>query len=254
MKTLLTIACTLFWIGISFAQTAGTIKYVESVKLDIEAPDGIDLGDMLPDAITTNKDLIFDGKVSVFKEAKDNETEDTRISSDDGSFEMVFKTSDSEQIFYTDMAVKKFIEQTDFMGKEFLIEGEVSKHKWRLTNEKIKYLGYVCQKAEMTEPAREEGEEDRHVVAWFTSELPASVGPQHFNQLPGAILMINIDDGQTEIKATEVDLTKPDPELLKKPKKGKKVTSEEFDQIVEEKMAEMQRENGGRGRSIMIRG
>ena len=40
--------------------------------------------------------------------------------------------------------------------------------------------------------------------------------------------MINIDEGQTEIKATEVDLTKPDPELLKKPKKGKKVTSEEF--------------------------
>ena len=60
--------------------------------------------------------------------------------------------------------------------------------------------------------------------------------------MPGAILMLSVNDGQVEIKATKVDLKNI--KEIKKPKDGKKVSLEEYDKIKEEKMKEMEDEYG----------
>ena len=250
MKKLFIFCLLVLFSQSSFAQTAGTIKYTHNIKLEFELPDGMEI-DGLSDNMTLERELHFNGSQSVYKDQPKTESKDKEITSDDGSFKMVIKMDETEEIFFTDLKAKKVIHQTGFMGKEFLIESPLKKSKWKLTGEKIKYLGYVCQKAEMTIT-----EEDKEidVVAWFTSEIPVPIGPDGYNQLPGAILMVTKDDGKSEIKATEVSFDAPAEEIMIAPKKGKKVTQEEYEKIVEEKTKEMEESFGKDRQGIMIRG
>lgn len=232
------------------AQVAGTINYTETRQLQFEAPEGMDIEGLLSNSMTTHKDLLFTQEESIYKTSKTNLNEDTEITNDEGTFKMVIETGDDENIHYVNHKKKTSVNQTDFMGRQFRIESDIEKQKWKLTNEKIKYLDYVCQKAELT--IQEEDEDDKHVVAWFTSQIPASIGPNSYGQLPGAILMINENDGELEIKATSVSLESPDTDEIRVPSKGKKVTKEEFDIIVEEKMKEMEEMYNSNGSSTTI--
>jgi len=239
---------------------AGIITYEEVTKLELSGLDGIDLGDMMPSELSTTKALYFDGSVLVYRNAEDHVDEDIEIESDDGSFQMVIESGGStEEILYTDLQTKKILNQTSFMSKDFLVESDLEKHKWKITDERIKYLDFVCQKATMIEtieptPGSEEGPTEREVVVWFTSEIPASVGPKDYHQLPGAVLMVSVDDGKTEIKATKVILERPSSDILVKPTNGKRVNPQEYERIIAQKMKEMQEMYGGREGAIMIRG
>jgi len=243
-----------------FAQQSGTITYTEITKLSFDGLEGMDIGDMMPAEMNTSKALYFDKSVSVYRNAEDHVDEDIEMESDDGSFQLVIGTGSSEEILHTDLKEKKSLYQTSFMDKEFLIESELDKPKWKITNERIKYLGFVCQKATMTEtveptPGSEEEAKEREIVAWFTAEIPVSIGPSNYNQLPGAILMVSVDEGKTEIKATEVIVAEPSADRLEKPTNGQRVNQAEYDVIIAEKMKEMQEMYGGReGSSIIIRG
>ena len=231
------------------AQVSGTISYTQTIQLDIKLPDGMEL-DGFDQAISIDKELSFKDQLSVYKDVKNNESNDQTMTSDDGSFQMTIGMDDSEEIFHTDFSNKQVVHQTGFMGKDFIIESDLEKHKWKLTGEKIKYLDFVCQKAEMV--IEEEGK-DVNIVAWFTSEIPVPIGPDSYNQLPGAILMISKNDGKLEIKATQVEMNDPATELFELPKKGKNVTQEEYDQIVEEKTEEMKKMFGDK-KTTVIRG
>lgn len=234
----------------------GSIKYTETVKLDLDLPEGVELGGMIKDGMVTNKDLFFTKKHSVYTDSKENESGEAEMASDDGSIMIKIKRDDSEDIYYTDFANKKVIHQNGFMGKDFLIKSDLTPVKWKISNDRIKYLGYVCQKATMTKVGPEKDEQGelvrQDVVAWFTTEIPVPIGPESYNQLPGAVLMVSVDDGQTEIKAVEIIREEPSEKQLSAPKKGKVVTPEEFEKIVAEKTKEMEKMNGGR--RIMIRG
>ena len=68
------------------------------------------------------------------------------------------------------------------------------------------------------------------------------------------ILVLTLNDGQTTYVAQELSLAPLD-EALVPPKKGKKVTREEFNTIVAEKMKEMEADGrGGDGNVFIIRG
>ena len=244
-----------------YAQNAGTITYTEVTKLEIEGLEGLDLGDILPSEMSSIKSLYFDKSKSVYRKTDDDVNDDIELESDDGSFQLVIGNDASEEILYTDLKDKSCLEQKGFMGKDFLITSQLDRPQWRITNERIKYLGYVCQKATLTEVVQpmegsNEPEQMVDVVAWFTSEIPVAVGPRKYNQLPGAILMVSVNDGKTEIKATEVTLVEPDAQKLVKPSKGQKVNDQEYEVIMAKKMKEMQEMYGGRegSSSFIIRG
>ncbi len=227
------------------AQKEGHIKYKETIKLEIDLGEEMEaMKDMFPDKQTFNKDLFFNASSSVYRDSKDNENTDQEIGSEEEGFKIVIKRDDAENIFYTDHVDKKFINQTGFMGKTFLIEETMERPKWVLTGEKVKYLGYECHKATLQD-------EDKEFIAWFTPEIPVQVGPDSFSQLPGAILMLTQGDQSYEIMATEVNLRSVSDEELSVPTKGKKVTVEEYDKIVDEKTKEMEKMSGGN--RIMIR-
>ncbi len=246
LQTTLMLAICLFASIILNAQKSGVITYQETMKLNIEiddAPAGVDLAGMLPTSRSVSKNLIFDGSKSMYADGGE-EVEDTEISSDDGSIQIVLKQDDHENRLYTDHENMVCLDQQGFMGRAFVIDRPVEKQKWKISGEKIKYLDYECIKATT---ADEEGVE---IVAWFAPAIPVKAGPNGYGQLPGAILMLSKGDQDLEIKATKVELKEV--EEIKEPTDGKKVTKEEYDKIVEEKMKEMEKEYGSR--SMIIRG
>jgi len=246
LKSVLTLALVFGISAATFAQKSGVINYQETMKLNIElddAPAGVDLAGMLPTSRSVGKQLIFNDNESIYVDHGEA-PEDTEISSDDGSIQIMLVESDIENRLYTDHQNKVSLDQQGFMGRAFVIDRPVSKIKWKITPEKVKYLDYECMKATMTD---EEGVE---TVAWFAPAIPVKAGPAGYGQLPGAILMLSKGDQDLEIKATSVELKEV--EEIKKPDEGKKVSEEEFDKIVEEKMKEMEKEHGGR--TISIRG
>ncbi len=228
------------------AQTSGVISYTSTTKIEIKMdnmPAGIDLSGMLPTSSTVSKDLIFNKNESIYIDGNEVK-EDTEISSDDGSIKMIIMESDVEAKLYTNHKENRSVSQEDFMGKAFLIEKELPKYNWKLTSEKVKYLGYECTKATTS---NEDGEE---IVAWFAPVIRTQSGPGSYGQLPGAILMFSLNDGHLEIKATKVELKEVG--KIEIPEDGKKVTEEEYEKIIEEKMKEMAKEYGGN--TISIRG
>jgi GLPGLI family protein len=248
MKNLIVLIALFATIQLSTAQSSGIISYLSTQKLEInmdDMPEGVDLSGMLPTSRSATKELIFNKNESVYIDGKE-EVEDTEFTSDDGSFKMVIKESDVESKLYTNYKTKQRVSQEDFMGKAFVIEETSPKYNWKLTKEKIKFLGYECTKATTT------NEEDEEIVAWFAPAIKTQAGPDGYGQLPGAILMFSLDDGKLEIKALKVELKEVD--KIEIPNDGKKVTGEEYEKIVDEKMKEMAKEYGGNGMRIEIRG
>lgn len=118
-------------------------------------------------------------------------------------------------------AMKDFI---TFNDRDYVIEGETVKWKWKILNEIKEVAGYVCMKAESFDPMR-----NVPVHAWFTSEIPVSGGPEGIGGLPGMILELVFNRDDVVITATNVsfhdsDLKFPYPKKYK----GRKITPEEY--------------------------
>jgi GLPGLI family protein len=97
---------------------------------------------------------------------------------------------------------------------------------------------------------RKEVRDTSNIIAWFTSEIPVSAGPEVAGQLPGLILEVDVNNGRMVYVAKEITL-KADIASIKPPTKGKKVTRDEFRAETNKMMAEMQKNNQG-NRKIMI--
>ena len=154
---------------------------------------------------------------------------------------------------------------TEIAGKNFLVTDTIRKQPWKITEETKVILGYTCHKATLKQKGifggygggnwggstRSRGDGDRpnsenatpdtarrtprelDVVAWFADKIVAPVGPDTYGQLPGAILEVNVDNGQSVITATELKTTLAAKDL-KEPKKGKRLTREEFRIMINE--------------------
>ncbi|MCK4578701.1 MAG: GLPGLI family protein [Candidatus Marinimicrobia bacterium] len=148
---------------------------------------------------------------------------------------MKLPSPDLSKVYYNFRKNKK-IEQVEFMTRDFLVSNKIERKAWKLTNKNTRILGYTCMGAELKK-------EDQTITAWFTSEIPFSVGPDEFIGLPGLILAVEID-GETAFLATSIDLTPPTEGLLVKPDAGKKVTRKKFDKIIAEKIKEYEETKG----------
>ena len=133
------------------------------------------------------------------------------------------------------------------MTRMFLISSEIPDIEWKITGQQKMILDFPCMEATQTDTAG--------VVtsAWFTPSIPVQSGPAKYFNLPGLVLEVDKDNGKTQFIAKSVNFDAPDKSILKKPKDGKKVTREEFDSIVEEKMKEIGAEGGSDGSQVIIR-
>ncbi|MXN91767.1 GLPGLI family protein [Flavobacterium sp. Sd200] len=193
---------------------------------------------------------------------------------------------------YKNVKTKRFLQEKEVFGKEFLIDDSLPKLAWKMENETKKIGDYTCYKAtavvdasksdfrnfkpkspeeqkaaaEKLEKAKKEGNEKRTnfleqmempkqvtITAWYTPDIPVSQGPENYWGLPGLIL--EVSNGKTTVLCSKVVINSKEKTEVKIPSKGKKVTQVEYDEIVMKKMQEMQemyQQGGGAGPTIRI--
>ncbi|MBL7854773.1 MAG: GLPGLI family protein [Cyclobacteriaceae bacterium] len=231
---------------VMWAQTVeGVITY--ETKIDLHRrlpPERADMKAMIPQFRTNTDNLFFNNHESIFKPLIEDDEEEL---SSGGGVVMRFNMPNNE--FYTNRETSRTISKQEFMGKDYLIEDSVKVSPWKFGTETREILGYACQQAYYTDEVKinrngEEVTEKREVTAWFTNQLRPFLGPDRFNTLPGAVLAVDINNGERVMVAKKID-----PRPLKKnelvmPAKGTKTTQAEFRKMVDEKMKEM-RANGG---------
>lgn len=166
---------------------------------------------------------------------------------------------------YVNLKDKVSIKETDMFDKDFIVTDSLHKRDWKLSSETKKIGNYTCYKAtdtlkfepitqEAADKAKESGVDllsmmkPRTIVytAWYTPEIPVGHGPGEYWGLPGLIL--EVSDGKSTTLCTKVTINPKEKVVIAPPTKGKKVTQEEFFQIMKEKsdeMNEMYRPQGG---------
>lgn len=226
----------------------GVITYLESVKLEMDIPEEHreQLAGLLPESQTSDRILIFNQAESIYKEKEGQGDDVVEAGSESGGMRIKMVMTRPDIQLYKDLEENKIIQKDEIMGRYFRIAEEMPSFEWKIANESKDILGYTCQKA-----ITSLGEQP--VIAWFAPQIPISNGPMMFGQLPGMILELDIDNGQTTIVATSVDLRALDKGEIEAPDKGKKVSREQFDKIEAEKEAEMAEEYGGDGGRMIIR-
>lgn len=163
---------------------------------------------------------------------------------------------------YKNIIDKESKRAVEFFGKNFLIEDKLTPYAWKLENDVKKIGKYTCYKATTSIEKKDNPfAKDRDslststlVTVWYTPEIPVSLGPDKFWGLPGLILSVNA--GDTQIICTKIVLNIEEKREIKAPKKGKKVTEEEFEKIVADKTVELKERfknrkpgsGGGRGK------
>lgn len=157
---------------------------------------------------------------------------------------------------YRNIPKKSYLEEAAVFGEFFLIKDELPTLEWVLTGE-TKIIGeYTAKKATTTRSWQRVSQKPRNgnkgseivteqfeVEAWYITELPVSHGPDKYWGLPGLIL--ELDDGKTTYKCTQVAMG-PDIALeIKKPIKGKQVSLEEYKTILGEQRSSLLKSLGG---------
>lgn len=231
-----------------FAQiTEGVITYEQKITMKNQkiVVNGQDMSNMMPKERIEQMQLFFSTDETLFKNAPGEE--ENVIEGGNGT--MVFKMHRPQNELYVSLKEGKRADSREFMGKKFLIKGEVTQMPWKVTGEMEEVAGYTCLKATMTDTTPEG--EARNIVAWFTSDIPVSAGPGKYGTLPGMILKLDINDGSTVYTATKIEDRPLETGEISEPKRGKEVTEEEYEAIVKEQLEKMKEQGGGK---FMIRG
>ncbi len=132
---------------------------------------------------------------------------------------------------YVDFGDGSMTETREFMERTFLVEEKRPAYEWRIADEQRELLGYVVHKATTVH-------DGAPVEAWFAPQIPVQAGPETFGGLPGLILMVSIDDGDTVYLATGLDLTGLDEGDIRPPEDGNRVSRDEYEYIVADKLKE----------------
>ncbi len=245
MKYIVLSLSLLLSVGLAAQLTSGKISFEEKYDMHAKLPaEAQQFKDMIPQFTTNTKELWFTAEVSKYQ--KTDTQEEPTVVERGGGVRMEFKNGSDENEIVHQIAKNQKMERKEFMGRTFLIEDEgLENMTWKIGQGQKEILGYVCQEAVHY------GKRDT-VFAWFTPQIPVATGPLGFGKLPGMILELETKSGVLQVTATDIDDTTPDAGLMKISGKGKKVSREEFDAIVEEKTQEMKEQNGG-GMVIKIR-
>lgn len=209
------------------------VKYVKTVHFEI--PEGSPFAKDMPTVNENGKILLVNGKESIYMVNKEDESKkQERV---DRRKRRFFRNATGKDKIYQNHDSGEQLYQTNFFRKDFLIEEEIPKYKWKVVaTEQRDILGYTCMKATWQDTSK-------MVVAWFTPQIQISMGPEGYSGLPGLILALSVGEDQV-ILAKDIDTEIGDVQI-ERPKDGKRMTRAEYDALREEKQAEMKKMWGG---------
>jgi GLPGLI family protein len=220
---------------IVFGQTEGHIVYEIKVNVHRTLPKEREaMKEMIPEFRISKDQLAFNETASLYTPVIDEEDDEQTQS---GGMVMRFQRPQVE--IYIDQANSKRVMLQEFMGKKYLIEDSLQLRPWKFGTETKTINGYECKQASFNNEERKQ-----NVVAWYTDKLRPFLGPESFNTLPGAVMMVDINDGERTITAKNVELRSLKKNELKVPSGGTKTTEAEYRKMVSEQIERM-RANGG---------
>jgi GLPGLI family protein len=251
---LLGILVSLTAANVVFGQGTGVINYEVKINMHRNIPPEREAQKaMIPEFRTMKQQLFFNETESLYKPVIEDEEENiTAGGGGGGGMRMTFRMAGSE--LYLDQNTGKTLSKQEVMGKNYLIEDSVKLSPWKFGTQTKTIAGYDCNMAyyTQTDTLRMGSGEPRirtsEITAWFTNKIRPFLGPERFNTLPGAVLAVDINNGERVILAKTIELRELKKNELKAPTTGTKVTQAEFRKIMQEQMKQM----GGGGRQVII--
>jgi GLPGLI family protein len=219
----------------------GVIDYEIKVNLHRTLPkDREGMKSMIPEFRTSKQQLFFNANESLYKPVIEDEEED--INNDGGGMRMRIQQPQIEMYF--NHTTTQRITQQEFMGKTYLIEDSLKITPWKFGTEVKTVMGYECKQAMYYNEERKQ-----NIIAWYTTQLRPFLGPETTNTLPGAVLEVNINDGERTVIARSINARALKKNDLKIPTQGIKITQAEFRKMMDQQMERM-RANGA---NVIIR-
>jgi len=219
---LLILTITIGWTQLSAQKTEGVVTYNRTTdwisiasKLKYMSQEEIDRWKLTwgnSERKGTNFELYFKDNKSVYTYKEEEESSD-------------YSWRKTKLVLTRDYTKGTLKDLREEMSTTFLLEEELPKTKWKILNEIKEIEGYLCMKAETTNPVK-----GQTIHAWFTDAIPFNGGPEGYGGLPGLIMELDINEGDALITATKVELERVIDKLpIPKKMKGKKTTREELD-------------------------
>ena len=198
--------------------------------------------------------LVFNKQESVFTEEEQLDA----ISGATDSWGKNFAAGEN----YKNVKTNAQIQQQEFYGKKFLVKDKLQKIDWTLGKESKQIGNYLCFKATSFIPTDDllwysfswsrmrstdnqdaEDEENNEpevdvtqIEAWYTPQIPVGHGPSEYWGLPGLILEVSA--GGTTMLCSKIVINPVEAIEIEAPKKGTTVTKIEYQDIIQNKMAE----------------
>ena len=255
MKKILFFVTLFYSMGINAQLKEGRIVYERTVQLPVRMFNADPaIASQLPKERVDQFELLFTGTHSLWQYLPEAEKE-----GDAGTFQsngMVVRFMGSaNEISYFDFEKAIRIDQREMFDRSFVVTDSIRKLDWKLSDETRTIQDRTVRKAtstrisNSTRMSMENGQMNRTtvedtaiVIAWFTTDIPVPAGPEYQGQLPGMILELDIDNGQTVYKAIELS-SRVNTRKIKAPKDGKKLTAGEYTKEREKMMEEMRLNN-----------
>jgi GLPGLI family protein len=226
---------------------SGIVKYEETTMIEIKLDgEAARLLADFPKERKSAKILKFTPEAATYTTEAQDQPDVARHVQGDG-FAIAVRMDEPENVIHTDLKKSRVTEMREFMTRKFLIDRDFKKYDWRITGNQKEVAGYACIEAFRTDTA------GIKTTVWFAPQIEVPLGPGLYNNLPGLVLEVIENEGKRVITAKEVLFTEVNAKELARPTDGKKVTAEEFDAIVKEKMKEMGAEGSGGTMRVIIR-
>lgn len=253
MKRLLLPAMLLFAFPAFSQMKEGKITYERVIQFPVRNFN-IDpaIAAQIPKSRTDQFELLFGNNQSLWQYLPSATEEGDGTSFSGGGMSFRFNAGSNDMTYYNFEKGTR-IDQRELADKSYVVTDSIRKQVWKLTDETKTVLNYSVRKATSIristrrQTSMENGimkiepvPDTSVVVAWFTTDIPVSVGPEFQGQLPGAILELDIANGQSVYKAVDIS-PKVSLAKIKEPKEGKKMSAEQFAKERDKVMEEMRR-------------
>jgi GLPGLI family protein len=234
MKTILSLSLVLASLS-GFAQsTEGVITYETRINMHRMLPPGQeDRKAMVPEFRTVKNQLFFNNDESIYKPLQEEEE------NEDGDRDRRPRQMQSEVYLKQSTGIMLTKQDFRFASKQYLVVDTVKVAPWKFGTDVKTVAGYECKQAYYTDA------DGKTVTAWYTDKLRAFIGPDQFNTLPGAILALDVNNGERVMVAKTVELRALKKGELQELTGGERISRAQFKKYMEE-MRKRRQANGFR--------
>ena len=229
----------------------------------------------IPEFRTSQFELLFNEQASLFRTVPDDEAPDPFANNGGDRGGQGFRFRMPETSTYTNIATQTQYESRAMFEKTFLIVDSLKPLKWKISEETKTIAKHLCKKATTSVAAQTlrmgGGRQGRNstdstksstttatvapketvVEVWYAEDIQASIGPDTFAGLPGAILEVDMDNGANVTTAIEVSTKYAKKELVQ-PTKGDKMNRAQFQETMKKLVEDMQKSGGMGGMRIRM--